>query len=130
MLGIFSEFERALIVERTTAGLARARANGKVLGRPKVTGEVEAAVLSSLAAGTGIVRTAREIGCGVGTVQRIRREVYHDHGRVTRIPQQLPEGIVLVINHVPGNGFQAWIAELDDSLIECPCKWTAWISTV
>jgi DNA invertase Pin-like site-specific DNA recombinase len=80
MMGIFAEFERALIVERTCAGLARARANRKVLGRPKVTGEVEAAVLSSLAAGTGIVRTAREIGCGVGTVQRIRREAYHDHG--------------------------------------------------
>ena len=45
--------------------------------------------------------------------------------RVTRIPHHLPEGIVLVINHVPGNGFQAWIAELDDSLIECPCKWTS-----
>jgi hypothetical protein len=30
--------------------------------------------------------------------------------------------IVLVINHVPGNGFQAWIAELDDRLIECPCQ--------
>ena len=44
--------------------------------------------------------------------------------RVTRIPHQLPEGIVLVINHVQGNGFQAWIAELDDSLIECACEWT------
>jgi len=80
MMGVFAEFERAMVVERTMAGLARARAKGKVLGRPKVTGEVEAAVLSSLAAGTGIVRTAREIGCGVGTVQRIRREAYHDHG--------------------------------------------------
>jgi DNA invertase Pin-like site-specific DNA recombinase len=80
MMGIFAEFERALIVERTCAGRARARAQGKVLGRPKVTGEVEAAVLSLLAAGTGVVRTAREIGCGVGTVQRIRREGYHDLG--------------------------------------------------
>jgi DNA invertase Pin-like site-specific DNA recombinase len=80
MMGVFAEFERALIVERTMAGLARARAQGKALGRPKVTGEVEAAVLSSLAAGTGIVRAAREIGCGVGTVQRIRREAHHDHG--------------------------------------------------
>ena len=45
--------------------------------------------------------------------------------RVTRIPHQLPEGIVLVINHAPGNGFQAWIAELDDSLIECACEWNS-----
>ena len=80
MMGVFAEFERSMIVERTMAGLARARAHGKVLGRPKVTGEVEAAVLSSLAAGIGVVRTAREVGCGVGTVQRIRREANRDHG--------------------------------------------------
>jgi DNA invertase Pin-like site-specific DNA recombinase len=73
MMGVFAEFERALIVERTMAGLARARANGKRLGRPKVDGDVEAAIRASLAAGTGILRTAREVGCGVGTVQRIRR---------------------------------------------------------
>jgi len=78
MMGIFAEFERALIVERTMAGLARARANGKRLGRPKVASEVETAVLTSLATGKGVVRTAREIGCGVGTVQRIRREACHD----------------------------------------------------
>jgi DNA invertase Pin-like site-specific DNA recombinase len=80
VMSVFAEFERAMIAERTLAGLAGARANGKVLGRPKVAGEVEAAVLASLATGKGVVRTAREVGCGVGTVQRIRREAYHDHG--------------------------------------------------
>jgi DNA invertase Pin-like site-specific DNA recombinase len=73
MMGVFAEFERALIVERTMAGLARAKANGKRLGRPMVNGDVEAAVRASLATGVGILRTAREVGCGVGTVQRIRR---------------------------------------------------------
>ncbi len=34
MLGVFSEFERAMIQERVRAGLARARASGKRLGRP------------------------------------------------------------------------------------------------
>ena len=33
MLGVFSEFERAMIVERVKASLARARAQGKRLGR-------------------------------------------------------------------------------------------------
>jgi DNA invertase Pin-like site-specific DNA recombinase len=32
MMGVFAEFERALIRERVNAGLARARAKGKVLG--------------------------------------------------------------------------------------------------
>ena len=35
LLGVFAEYERELIVSRTKAGLARARAEGKQLGRPK-----------------------------------------------------------------------------------------------
>ena len=41
MLGVFAEFERAMIVERVHAGLRRARAQGKRLGRPRVPAEVE-----------------------------------------------------------------------------------------
>ena len=33
MLGVFAEFERAIIVERVNAGLARARARGTKSGR-------------------------------------------------------------------------------------------------
>jgi Resolvase, N terminal domain len=36
MLGVFAEFERAMIVERVQAGLRRAGAQGKKLGRPRV----------------------------------------------------------------------------------------------
>ncbi len=36
MMGVFAEFERAMIQDRVKAGLARARAQGKTLGRPKV----------------------------------------------------------------------------------------------
>jgi len=35
MLGAFAEFERSMIRERTLLGLARARAEGKTLGRPR-----------------------------------------------------------------------------------------------
>jgi DNA invertase Pin-like site-specific DNA recombinase len=34
MMGVFAEFERAMIAERVRAGLARARSEGKRLGRP------------------------------------------------------------------------------------------------
>ena len=34
MLGVFSEFERAMIRDRVLAGLDRARSSGKRLGRP------------------------------------------------------------------------------------------------
>jgi Resolvase, N terminal domain len=36
MMAVFAEFERAIIQERVCAGLAKARAQGKQLGRPKV----------------------------------------------------------------------------------------------
>src|SRR6516225_7993358 len=36
MMGVFAEFERAIIVERVKAGVARARVDGKHLGRPKI----------------------------------------------------------------------------------------------
>ena len=36
MCGVFAQFERSMIVSRVNAGLKRARANGKTLGRPKI----------------------------------------------------------------------------------------------
>jgi DNA invertase Pin-like site-specific DNA recombinase len=74
MLGVFAEFERAMIQERVRAGLKRARAQGKTLGRPKVAPKVEAAVRASREAGKGIKKIAYELGIGVGTVQRIVAE--------------------------------------------------------
>jgi DNA invertase Pin-like site-specific DNA recombinase len=75
MCSVFSELERALIVERVNAGLQRARAQGKRLGRPRVPAATEAAIRASLAAGTGILKTAREHGVGSSVVQRIRGEM-------------------------------------------------------
>jgi DNA invertase Pin-like site-specific DNA recombinase len=79
MLGVFAEFERSLIHERITAGIARARAegtrSGKAFGRPKLAPEREAAVRASLAAGTGIRKTARLVGTGNATVARIAAEM-------------------------------------------------------
>ena len=74
MLGVFAEFERAMTLERVYAGLKRARAEGKVLGRPKVNDATEDAIRAELAKGTGIKATARAVGCGVGTVQRVKAE--------------------------------------------------------
>ncbi len=71
MLGVFSEFERAIIRERVMAGLARAKAQGKAIGRPKVNGQVEKKVLKLRSGGMGIKRIAKEAGVAVGTVYRI-----------------------------------------------------------
>ena len=72
MCGVFAEFERSIIVERINAGLARARAQGKKLGRPTtITAKTETRIRALRAKGYGILRIAREIGCGTGTVQRV-----------------------------------------------------------
>src|SRR3954447_20887817 len=73
MMGVFAEYERAMIRERVNAGLSRARAEGKRLGRPRVGAELERRVRELRGAGQGIKTVARKLGVGVGTVQRIDR---------------------------------------------------------
>jgi DNA invertase Pin-like site-specific DNA recombinase len=75
MMGVFAEFERAMIQERVRAGLARARDEGKTLGRPRIDLKLETAIRRSLAAGVGIGKTARTHSVGTATVQRIKAEL-------------------------------------------------------
>ena len=75
MLGVFAEFERAMIRERVMTGLARARAQKTRLGRPRVSPKVEGSIRDALESGKGIVSTARDLGVGVSTVQRVKRSL-------------------------------------------------------
>ncbi|HEX4080091.1 MAG TPA: recombinase family protein [Rhizomicrobium sp.] len=72
MIGVFAEFERAMIVERVKSGLARARNEGKRLGRPLLSAQKDRAVRALLAKQTGVVKTAKTVGVGVSAVQRIK----------------------------------------------------------
>jgi DNA invertase Pin-like site-specific DNA recombinase len=77
MMGVFAEFERAMIRERVLAGLARARSEGRVPGRKRLEetdGGKVAAIRSLRAGGTGLRRISRELGVGVGTVMRVLSE--------------------------------------------------------
>jgi DNA invertase Pin-like site-specific DNA recombinase len=89
MLGVFAEFERAIIQERINAGIARARVkgtkSGKAIGRPKLAPHREAAVLASLAAGNGIRKTARLCGTGNATVAAIAQSVAPAQTRLSGI---------------------------------------------
>jgi DNA invertase Pin-like site-specific DNA recombinase len=71
MMGVFAEFERAIIRERVMVGLARAKAEGKVLGRPTVGDAVEGDIRKLKKAGLGIRKIASQLGIGVSTVQRV-----------------------------------------------------------
>jgi hypothetical protein len=69
MLGVFAEFEWAMIQERVKAGMARARAEGKQVGRPKIAVEVEQSIREALQAGRGIISTAKGHRAGVSAVK-------------------------------------------------------------
>lgn len=71
MMAVFAEFERAMIQERVNAGLSRAKAQGKKLGRPTLSGDMEAKVRALRAEGVGVVKVAKSLGIGVSAVQRI-----------------------------------------------------------
>lgn len=77
MCGVFAEFERAMIVERVNAGIARSRLlgtkSGKSHGRPRALANPEPLVMEGRAEGKGMLKIAKELGIGVSTVQRIVR---------------------------------------------------------
>ncbi len=64
-----------LTLLRPAAGLDRVRQQGKKLGRPKVPAKVEASIRLHLNAGHGILKVAKIVGVGSGTVQRVKREM-------------------------------------------------------
>ena len=73
--GAFAEFERTMIRQRIKAGLKRAVAQGVKLGRPKIDSATERNVRKQLAKGVGILKVAKSLGIGTGTVQRISKEL-------------------------------------------------------
>jgi DNA invertase Pin-like site-specific DNA recombinase len=73
--GAFAEFERSMIRQRVKAGLKRAVAQGATLGRPKVGPVLERKAQKQLEKGIGILKVAKMLGLGTGTVQRIKHEM-------------------------------------------------------
>jgi DNA invertase Pin-like site-specific DNA recombinase len=71
MCAVFAEFERNMIIERVSAGIARARSQGRVFGRPKASASIELEILRLRGLGHGIIKTAKLAGVGVSTVQRV-----------------------------------------------------------
>lgn len=74
MCSVFAELEREIIRERIHAGLNRARAKGKRLGRKRVAPAIEKRIRDLAASGTGKLKIARQLEIGVSVVQRVLRE--------------------------------------------------------
>jgi DNA invertase Pin-like site-specific DNA recombinase len=68
MMGVFAEFERAMIRDRVKAGLANARAKGVRLGAPRTDAKVVARIAREKAKGLSVRAIANKLGVGAGTV--------------------------------------------------------------
>jgi DNA invertase Pin-like site-specific DNA recombinase len=71
LLAIFAEFEREILRQRTRAGLAQARQNGKPLGRPETAARHTAEVRKLHRAGISKSEIARRLQIGRTSVRRI-----------------------------------------------------------
>jgi putative DNA-invertase from lambdoid prophage Rac len=73
VLSAVAEFERDLLIERTQAGIARARAEGKTLGRPPALTKVQQAeAMQRLAAGASVAQVARDYDTTRQSIMRVR----------------------------------------------------------
>jgi putative DNA-invertase from lambdoid prophage Rac len=75
VLSAVAEFERDLLIERTQAGIARARDQGKVFGRPSALSAAEQAeALQKLAEGVSVSQLARDYKTSRTTIMRLREK--------------------------------------------------------
>jgi putative DNA-invertase from lambdoid prophage Rac len=73
VINAVAQFERDLLIERTQSGLARAKAQGKRMGRPPaLSDEQQAEVKTQLEAGKRVAAIARDIGVSRQTIMRVR----------------------------------------------------------
>jgi len=73
VIAAVAEFERDLLIERTKAGINRARAQGKRFGRPlSLSSDQQFQALGRLATGATISQVAREFATSRQTIMRLR----------------------------------------------------------
>ena len=85
LLAVFAEFEREILRERTRAGLAHARQNGKRLGRPVTAGLHATEIRKLHRAGVSKSEIARRLQIGRTSVRRILA------AKVMKKPSQRPD---------------------------------------
>lgn len=73
VINAVAEFERDLLIERTQAGLARARVEGKAIGRPPSLSEERRCVVEQrLREGQGASAIARDLKASRATIRRVQ----------------------------------------------------------
>lgn len=73
MLAAVAEMERDLLIERTQSGLARAKKEGKILGRPSKTSiSQKLEIIQKLNLGVSVSQLSRDYGVSRGTIINIK----------------------------------------------------------
>ena len=73
VINAVAQFERDLLIERTQSGLARAKAQGRALGRPStLSADEQALVRERIADGETVSSIARDMGTSRQTIMRAR----------------------------------------------------------
>ena len=118
MMGVFAEFERAIVQERVRAGLKRAKSEGKQLGRPRIAPALEERIRKALATPgrPGVRVIAKQFGVDPGTVQRISRPFEGTLASAVK-PDRLRPRLTRVIpdKSTPGWGRNKWVPSGDCS---------------
>lgn len=75
VIAAVAEFERDLLIERTQSGLARAKSQGKSLGRPRSLRDDQINLVEQrLAKGEPVAALAREFGTSRQSIMRVRQK--------------------------------------------------------
>ncbi|CAN0620219.1 Rac prophage; putative site-specific recombinase [Burkholderia multivorans] len=91
VISAVAEFERDLLIERTQAGLRRAKAEGKTFGRPSALSEGQrATVIHQLNAGVSVAQIARDMKTSRQTIMRVRQSMASTQPDLTSIG---PDGV-------------------------------------
>ncbi|MEF2074392.1 recombinase family protein [Consotaella aegiceratis] len=105
VINAVAEFERDLLIERTQAGLERAKAEGKTLGRPpRLTESQKQTIMAKIADGVSISQLARDYGVSRVTIIRARNK-YKENGVLET--GALNEGLKLSAEEGGANADQA-----------------------
>ena len=74
VIAAVAEFERDLLIERTQAGLVRAKASGKVLGRPQaLTDDQQRTIIEKRKNGASLGALAKEYAVSRAAIQRVAK---------------------------------------------------------
>lgn len=86
VISAVAEFERDLLIERTQAGLRRAKAEGKTFGRPSALTEAQrSTVIDRLNAGVAVAQIARDMKTSRQTIMRVREAVTQQNTAISKV---------------------------------------------